>query len=130
MAKQVFVVEEQKDRSGWAIIFVAAALIAFWKWIVVTAMFALFMVIIRLFYRYLKEREDRRISRDAAIAVRADYQNQLVMAGDPLGIEGEYPASTMPLTSYQMCEEDCTGNYNRHYHMNLDDHNDGLKEWN
>ena len=37
MAKTVYVVEQRKDRSEWLIILAAAAMIAFWKYILLAA---------------------------------------------------------------------------------------------
>jgi hypothetical protein len=120
MAKQVYIVEQHKDRSGWAIIFLAALIIACWKWISLFIVFAAILWMGYLVYQKYSEHKAWKASNNAAIAARADRQFKLALAGDPLGIEGDYPAYTMPLTNAIPFLPD----------YNFDDYNDGLKEWN
>ena len=51
----------------------------------------------------LLERADRRkqdrLNREAELRWRADYQNNWVQRGDPLGTYGNYTPATLPLTN-------------------------------
>lgn len=126
MPREVFVVEHKKDKSGWLVIILGAAFVAFWKLVI------LFAICIGLFYicKWLKvaidNHKDRCISRQAArrlrdemIAQRASYENRLAMAGDPVGIHGVYDPYTMPLTKPVF-------DYQPVYY---NDYDDGLKDW-
>lgn len=54
MSKEIYVIQKRKDRSEWLIILAAAAMIAFWKWILIAAItMAVFLCIVKS-YPYLK----------------------------------------------------------------------------
>lgn len=63
--------------------------------------FLLIGVSVWAFWALGKIVHDRRLAREAELAgyrLRADSENAYVLRGDPVGIEGDYPAATMPLT--------------------------------
>jgi hypothetical protein len=117
MSREVFVVERRKDRSGWWIILIAAALIAYWKALIFACMIAGVYWLVRKGMAIEQARYDRKISRDAAKALRCDYENMMAMAGDPIGVYGDYTPPTMPMTGF---------NYQPLYY---DNHDDGLRDW-
>lgn len=46
MSRKVYVVEQRKDRSGWLVTLAAAAMIAWWKYILIAALVVTFLVAI------------------------------------------------------------------------------------
>lgn len=98
MAKQIYVVEERKDRSGIAVIILAAAFIAYWKVAVFMAiMLAIYWLVSNAFKKPVPVSRNE-TARKTALALRADYENMLAHRGDPVGTYGSYEPVTMPIT--------------------------------
>lgn len=124
MSKEVYVVEHHKDRSGWWTILAAAAIMALWQWFLFAGVVVCIAWLARRGWLAYQEHRTRKFSRDAAIALRADHEHQMALAGDPLGIYGQYTPATMPITSVGI----------RAAHMKpmvaeFIDYDDGLKDW-
>ena len=73
-------------------------------------------------YFVMDERRAKQISRNAALALRADHENQLAIMGDPMGVYGRYTPPTMPITAPH-------GVYEMRNGIMFDDWNDGLEHW-
>jgi len=117
--KEYILVERKKDKSGWLVLLGAAFFVAFWKWVLVSLIGYCIGLAIRKAWRLYQAHKDKMISRQASIAMRADHENQLAMAGDPVGIYGRYDAVTMPMT-YPLPPAVRVG---------WDDFDDGFKDW-
>jgi hypothetical protein len=120
MSKEVFVIERRKDRSGWLVILAAAAIVTLWKWMLFAGVIVGLCYLIGRAKRAWDSHRDRVESRNAAIAMRADFEHQLSLRGDPVGVYGQYPAATMPITRPMIVP-------NRP--IQLDDYDDGLRNW-
>lgn len=75
-------------------------------------------MLIRKLFVLWQAHKDRIISRQAAIALRAEYENMMALNGDPVGIYGRYDPVTMPATKPSILPG-----------YSFDDYDDGLKEW-
>lgn len=69
---------------------------------------------------------NRRMVRAAAISMQADHEMLMYSMGDPVGTYGRYDAYTMPVTRPAIGVDASTEVVTR---MNLDDYNDGLRDW-
>ena len=80
----------------------AAIFYAYFPWFFGLLVFGFLTYLAVKRFRYLEaRREQRELERsnyEAELRWRADYQNQWVEAGDPLGTYGDYEPSTLPLT--------------------------------
>lgn len=122
MTRHVYIVEEKKDRSGWLVLVGAAVLVAFWQvifWAI--AGFVIYKAGHWLYEKW-RENQDARLSRQEALRLRCEYENQLWQEA---GIyEGQYAGATMPITQAQFDELIVPTLY-----IPYSDYNDGLKEW-
>jgi len=112
MARRIYVERNSRTEDGCALIVIAFAVFYGKELLILGTAIA----ITWLFLKYLKNREQNRILRhvnDVGLAMEADHQNMLALQGDPAGIYGRYDAYTLPMTTQ----------------INLDDYNDGLREW-
>ena len=116
--KEYILVERKKDKSGWLVLLGAAFFVAFWKWVLVSLVWFGIGLLAHKLWKMWRAHKDKMLSRRASIAMRADHENQLAMAGDPVGIYGRYDAATMPITNYSILPG-----------YSFDNFDDGLKEW-
>jgi hypothetical protein len=133
MSKEVFVIERRKDRSGWLVILAAAAIVTLWKWMLLAGVIVGLCYLVRRAKRAWDANRERIESRNASIAMRADFEHQLSLRGDPVGMYGQYPAATMPFFPEwpKVYHHDGTTSMMvvPNKPIQLDDYNDGLKDW-
>ncbi|WP_181786816.1 hypothetical protein [Mycobacterium shimoidei] len=75
----------------------ASIIFAFAKWIVLGALIGVSLWAAVKAYAAWQAQRARRRAELAALRGRADWENRLALAGDPLGTYGEYTPATMPL---------------------------------
>jgi hypothetical protein len=100
MGKTIYVVEQRKDRSEWLVIFAAAALIAFWKWILVACIILATSWFLVHGYHWLEEAKVQKRAKQARILM--DAPTKLITEGMRVWGNPE------------------------HY---LDNYDDGMREW-
>ena len=78
------------------LLLIAAALVVKFAWLL--AALVATVVVARLLGAWLARRDDRAVAarrRDAELCARADRQHALVLAGDDLGVYGQYPPAEL-----------------------------------
>lgn len=97
MSRRV-IVEDRHSGEGWAVLLLAALIVAYQGWIVflVTVVVAVYCVL-KAVEAWRRQRE-LDIVNGIRISIEADHQNMLYNLGDPAGVYGRYDPYTMPMT--------------------------------
>lgn len=112
----------------WILCLSIAAMIAYWRFMALIIFFTLLCYALFIFYERRRQRKDRKSIEEMLYSTNADLMNRayswdadaqdaLYRAGDPAGTYGRFDPYTMPITRPETIK------------MNLEDYDDGLREW-